>query len=63
MSTWLDSMLRDMITAPARLVWVHHGLPPDDIENLMLNNNPDPAVDSSFKLGTAAQVRFVCVLS
>lgn len=32
------------------------GLPPDDIENLWFSEVPDPSVNSSFKLGTAAQV-------
>lgn len=54
--SWLDNMMRDMINAPARHIWVHHGLPPDDMERLQLSNNPEPSVDSCFKLGTAAQV-------
>ncbi|VDB91785.1 unnamed protein product [Peniophora sp. CBMAI 1063] len=53
--SWLDNMMRDMINAPARHIWVHHGLPPDDTERLHLSNNPEPSLDSCFKLGTAAQ--------
>jgi hypothetical protein len=51
-----QSMLRDLIDGPAKTVWVRLGLPPDDIENLWLTEAPDPFVNSSFKLGTAAQV-------
>jgi hypothetical protein len=51
------SMLRDLVDGPAKTVWVRQGLPPDDIENLWLAEAPDPSVNSSFKLGTAAQVR------
>jgi hypothetical protein len=50
------SMLRDLVDGPAKAVWVRVGLPPDDIENLWLSEAPDPSVNSSFKLGTAAQV-------
>ncbi|KAH9956326.1 CoA-transferase family III domain-containing protein [Lactifluus volemus] len=49
------SMLRDLVDGPAKAVWVRVGLPPDDIENLWLSEAPDPSVNSSFKLGTAAQ--------
>ena len=35
---------------------VRLGQAPDDIENLWLTEAPDPSVNSSFKLGTAAQV-------
>jgi hypothetical protein len=52
-----QSMLRDLVDGPAKAVWVRLGLPPDDIENLWLSEAPDPSVNSSFKLGTAAQVR------
>ncbi|KAI9507242.1 CoA-transferase family III [Russula earlei] len=48
-------MLRDLIGGPAKTIWVRHGLPPDDIGNLRLTEMPDPSVDSSFHLGTAAQ--------
>jgi hypothetical protein len=50
------SMMRDLVDGPAKTVWVRLGLPPDDIENLWLTEAPDPSVNSSFKLGTAAQV-------
>ena len=52
-----QSMLKDLIDGPAKTVWVRQGLPPDDLQNLRLTEAPDPSVDSSFKLGTAAQVR------
>lgn len=52
-----QAMLRDLVDGPAKTVWVRQGLPPDDIENLWLTEAPDPSVNSSFKLGTAAQVR------
>lgn len=51
-----QSMMRDLVDGPAKTVWVRLGLPPDDIENLWLTEAPDPSVNSSFKLGTAAQV-------
>ncbi|KAI0298136.1 CoA-transferase family III [Multifurca ochricompacta] len=44
-----------LIDGPAKTVWVRQGLPPDDIQNLRLTEAPDPSVNSSFKLGTAAQ--------
>jgi hypothetical protein len=52
-----QSVLKDLIDGPAKSVWVKQGLPPDDLQNLRLTEAPDPSVDSSFKLGTAAQVR------
>jgi hypothetical protein len=51
-----QSMLKDLIDGPAKSVWLRQGLPPDDLQNLYLTEAPDPSVDSSFKLGTAAQV-------
>ncbi len=51
-----ESMMRDLVEGPAKTVWVRLGLPPDDLENLWLTEVPDPSVNSSFKLGTAAQV-------
>jgi hypothetical protein len=54
--TMFRSMLRDLVDGPAKTVWIRVGLPPDDIENLWLSEAPDPSVNSSFKLGTAAQV-------
>ncbi|KAI0031172.1 CoA-transferase family III [Vararia minispora EC-137] len=54
-SPMVDAMLRDMLAKPVRAVWTHHGLPPDDIERIVLGNAPDPSVNSAFKLGTAAQ--------
>jgi hypothetical protein len=49
-------MMRELVDGPAKTVWVRLGLPPDDLENLRLTEVPDPSVNSSFKLGTAAQV-------
>ncbi len=51
-----QSMLKELIDGPAKSIWVRQGLPPDDLQNLRLTETPDPSVDSSFKLGTAAQV-------
>ena len=51
-----QSMMRDLVDGPAKAVWVRLGLHPDDIENLWLTEAADPSVNSSFKLGTAAQV-------
>ena len=51
-----QSMLRDLVDGHAKSIWVRLGLPPDDIENLRLTEAPDPFVNSSFKLGGAAQV-------
>lgn len=48
--------MRELVGGPAKTVWVRLGLPPDDLENLWLTEMPDPSVNSSFKLGTAAQV-------
>ncbi|KAI0279613.1 CoA-transferase family III domain-containing protein [Russula aff. rugulosa BPL654] len=47
--------MRELVDGPAKTVWVRLGLPPDDLENLRLTEVPDPSVNSSFKLGTAAQ--------
>ncbi|KAH9836210.1 CoA-transferase family III [Rhodofomes roseus] len=41
--------------APARSIWEGNGLPAQALSSLRLSRNPDPAVNSSFKLGTAAQ--------
>ena len=41
----------------ARQIWEANGLPPEVISSLHLSANADPAVNSSFRLGTAAQVR------
>jgi len=49
-------MMRELVDGPAKSVWVRLGLPLDDLENLWLTEMPDPSVNSSFKLGTAAQV-------
>lgn len=51
-----------MTTIPAELkvakvIWDAAHLPPEYISRLVLSKNPDPAVNSSFRLGTAAQVR------
>jgi hypothetical protein len=51
-----QSMMRELVDGPAKAVWVRLGLPPDDLENLRLTEAPDPSVNSSFKLGTTAQV-------
>jgi hypothetical protein len=51
-----QSVMRELVDGPAKTVWVRLGLPPDDLENLRLTEAPDPSVNSSFKLGTAAQV-------
>jgi hypothetical protein len=51
-----QSMMRDLVEGPAKTIWVRLGLPPDDLENLWLSEAPDPSVNSSFHLGTAAQV-------
>ncbi|KZV66223.1 CoA-transferase family III, partial [Peniophora sp. CONT] len=39
----------------ARRIWTVNGLPKQALERLHLSPQPDPAVDSQFKLGTAAQ--------
>ena len=41
---------------PARSIWSTFGLPEQALEQLHLSPDPDPAVDSHFMLGTAAQV-------
>lgn len=51
-STMNDS---DPLT-PARNIWEANGLPAEAISLLHLSVDADPAVDSSFRLGTAAQV-------
>lgn len=40
----------------ARRLWVEAGLPEDYLKNLRLHEKPDPIVDTSFKLGSVAQV-------
>lgn len=40
---------------PAERLWVSLDLPRDSLSQLHLTENPDPAVNSSFKLGTVAQ--------
>ena len=37
-------------------LWKANGLPHGWLSRLLLNSTPDPCVNSSFKLGTAAQV-------
>ncbi|KAI0029141.1 CoA-transferase family III [Vararia minispora EC-137] len=44
-----------MVNKPLQIVWSFVGLPPDHIECIELSNNPDPSIDSAFKIGTAAQ--------
>ncbi|KAH9932925.1 CoA-transferase family III [Fomitopsis serialis] len=41
--------------APARLIWEANGLPPQALSSLKLSPDADPAVNSSYRLGTAAQ--------
>ena len=43
------------IIAPAKSLWIANGFPAGDLSQLHLSDEPDPAVNSSFKLGTAAQ--------
>lgn len=40
----------------ARSLWLASGLPSDVLSRLKLSDKPDPSVDSSFRIGTAAQV-------
>ncbi|KAI0072040.1 CoA-transferase family III [Panus rudis PR-1116 ss-1] len=40
---------------PAQKLWEAVGLPPEPLSRLVLSEKPDPAVNSSFKLGSAAQ--------
>ena len=40
---------------PAENLWQSLGLPSVSLSRLHLTENPDPAVDSSFKLGTVTQ--------
>ena len=40
---------------PAKNLWQSLDLPPESLSRLHLTENPDPAVNSSFKLGTVAQ--------
>ncbi|KAJ7580224.1 CoA-transferase family III domain-containing protein [Mycena floridula] len=40
---------------PARKLWLSAGLPEDALEHLHLSKDPDPVLNSSFRLGTAAQ--------
>ncbi len=42
--------------APAEALWPSLALPVEAVSRLQLTPQPDPAVDSTFKLGTAAQV-------
>ncbi|EPQ54771.1 CoA-transferase family III [Gloeophyllum trabeum ATCC 11539] len=42
---------------PAKQLWDAVGLPPEELSHLRLSPNADPAVDSSFRLGTAAQAK------
>ena len=37
-------------------LWLANGLPPDALSHLKLSSRPDAAINSSFKLGSAAQV-------
>ncbi|KAE9402336.1 CoA-transferase family III [Gymnopus androsaceus JB14] len=40
---------------PARNLWLSTGLPEECLENLNLSKDPDSAINSSFKIGSAAQ--------
>ena len=42
--------------APAEALWRSLALPVEAVSRLHLTTKPDPVVDSSFKIGTAAQV-------
>ncbi len=42
---------------PAQTIWLQSGLPKEILNNLHLSEHPDPAVQSSFKLGTVAQAK------
>ncbi|KZT00500.1 CoA-transferase family III [Laetiporus sulphureus 93-53] len=44
-----------MSQAAAKSLWQAQGLPSESLSHLLLTPKPDPAVNSSFKLGTAAQ--------
>lgn len=45
-------------TSFAQALWLANGFPAEYLSGLKLSERPDPTVDSSFKLGTAAQVAF-----
>lgn len=45
---------------PAEQLWLKSGLPAEFLSHLKLSDDPDGVVNSSFKLGSAAQV---CLLS
>ncbi|KAI0629828.1 CoA-transferase family III [Trametes polyzona] len=43
------------VRAPAEALWRSLRLPPESISSLQLTEDPDPVVNSSFRIGTAAQ--------
>lgn len=53
----LDPTLHEMShRVAAESLWKAAGLPGSSLQKLKLTSSPDPAVNSSFRLGTAAQV-------
>ncbi|TFY66167.1 hypothetical protein EVG20_g4916 [Dentipellis fragilis] len=51
----MDELMSQIVTGEAKGLWIAQGLPPDALVNLHLSEAPDPAVNSSYKLGTTAQ--------
>ncbi len=51
------------VRAPAEELWRYLRLPGDAISRLQLSEDPDPIVDSSFKISTAAQVCLLTTLA
>ena len=48
--------MNPVVQRTARALWVSAGLPERFLQHLHLSESADPSVNSSFKLGTAAQV-------
>ncbi|KAI8986178.1 CoA-transferase family III [Trametes punicea] len=48
-------MTTTAVRAPAEALWKSLRLPLDALHHLRLGDHPDPSVDSSFRIGTAAQ--------
>ena len=44
------------IPSELRSIWISNGLPESFLGHLKLSGNPDTAIQSSFRLGLAAQV-------
>ncbi|KDQ62162.1 hypothetical protein JAAARDRAFT_121978 [Jaapia argillacea MUCL 33604] len=57
------SSLPDNFESPAQRLWTSLSLPREPLDRLHLSSTPDPAIDSSFKLGTAAQASTTIGLS